>query len=210
MATTHNLLTSTIDERRLTLLEQEGFDSIAKDVTRALDFLQSIHDHTEQLRLESFELKPFSIKTCVDQLLKKYPFDNEKEHALVHTDFNDNFTLNYVPIFIEELLTTLLRTTLYHIQHAHHGEINLWGEEDDHFYTLHFKDTLGNMSEDASSAMFDRFFSKQEDKKITPGLGLCRLALLLQGGDILCSFIKGKYTDFAIKFPKELIVRELS
>lgn len=175
--------------------------NIESEINRLTDFLNLLRPYDKKLISDSQDIKSLSIKSCVDNLLNKFPFSNDKERKLVHTDCKHDFQFRCAAIFIENLLNNFLENALHAIQKANKGEITIWTSEDADYNILHFKDTSLGMDEDAINEVFKRFF-KKIDNVIVPGLGFCRLAMLQMDGNVICKSVKNEYTEFLIKFPK--------
>lgn len=161
------------------------------------DFINVLNPYNTQLLSESKEIKIFSAKTCIANLLENYPFSSDDERKLVHFEDKQDFNFRCVPIVVEYLFPNLLKNALFHIQVAEKGEVSIWLEEGEEYNVIHFKDTSSGVHK--LNEVFKRYFSKRNGQ-IVPGLGLCRLAILDMGGDVICESVEDKYAHFMIKF----------
>ncbi len=203
LAINHQLLDQTpMEQKRVQAIEKNMISSIQQNIDRMQEFLNSLRPYNLQLLSTSPETISFSAQSVVRDALKRVSFLNDEERNLIHLDFPMDFNFKIAPIFIEKLLDNLLNNALNAIRSAEKGEINIWPEESQFHYQLHFKDSASGMTADSVKNIFQRFFSDRNGKKI-PGLGFCRLALIQKGGDIVCNSIEGKFTHFIINFPKE-------
>jgi len=201
LAIQNNLpLKTKVSKRHLEAFEEGLLPDIRENVNKLLSFLNLLHPYNQQLLSTAPEIKLLSIKSCIDEALKNYPYDNDQQRALIHRKDTLDFKFNLAPMFIEHLLSNLISNALRAIDEENRGEITLSTAKEDNYHVLHFKDTASGLNEDARAQVFNRFFSKRGGT-IVPGLGFCRLALLQRNGDILCDSVKQQYTDFIIKFP---------
>jgi two-component system CAI-1 autoinducer sensor kinase/phosphatase CqsS len=200
LAARHDLFKPKFPEKQLKGFGEEAISGIKQDITRVLDFLRLLFPFNEALLLGSKDTDSVNASVYLDEVLKKYPFTDQKERNWIRLNDSYTFTFNDVPPFIERLFFHLLDNALSAIRNAGKGELSIWAEAEANYHLIHFKDTARGMDEEALARVFCRFFSKREGK-IVPGLGFCRLALLQSGGDVICHSVEGSYTDFVVKFP---------
>lgn len=203
VALKNGLIESKFKEDDLKFTEKQAVPEIALDITQLFDFLRLLNPYKEKLFFNPPDMTLLSIQTYIQEVLKKFPFSDEKQKSLIHIKSDYDFTFAADLFFIEQLLSNLLRNALYYINSEGKGEITIWAEEKEDYNVLHLKDTAKGMNEEQLSRVFNRFFTER-DNKIVPGLGFCRLALLQQGGNVLCHSVMGEYTDFILMFPKPL------
>lgn len=140
-------------------------------------------------------LQPLCILDCLQDLVTQY---NE---AKITLDSKNAFQISYAPVFIESILENFLTRHLEPIQKEDKGQIKIWFSQEKEFNILHLQAIGSGLSDHALTCIFDHFFSKNKGK-VTPGWGLCRLALLYIGGNVLCESQEGKSTCFKVFFPK--------
>ena len=203
LAVEHHLLESKIPEKHLTLLQESTLPDLIKTINVISKFLDLLRHLNQKILPDSPDIQLLTISTCMENVIKKYPFIHNKDKALLKIKMTPDFKFICASVFIEQLISNLLDNALHHIDQAGNGQINIWTEEEESHYVLHFQDTLGVMDQDVLGDIFSRFFSKR-DNNVVPGLGFCRLALLQRGGDIICHVTENQYTDFMIKFAKEV------
>lgn len=201
LAVKNGLIESKFKEDDLKYIEKQAVPEISSDIKQLSDFLSLLYPYKKKLFFNSPDIKLLSIQACIQEVLKKFPFPYEEQKKLLHIKNDYDFTFAGAPFFIEQLLSNLLLNALYYINSEGKGEITIWAEEKENYNALHFKDTAKGMNEEQLSRVFSRFFTKRDDN-IVPGLGFCRLALLQQGGDVLCHSVNEEYTDFIVMFPK--------
>lgn len=200
LALDHHLMEPEIERHKLKGLENDSIFNVKQGAEKQLDFLRQLSDWRKQLVLDSSTIEPLSIKRVIEEWLADYPFPEPQNRSLLSVDIQHDFTFKSVPPFITQLLSHLLDNAFCYIKWAGKGDIRVWVSQDNHHHLLHFKDTGRGMDESQREHVFNRFFSKRNNR-VVPGLGFCRLALLQAGGDIVCDAVKGEYTHFSIMFP---------
>lgn len=202
LAVNRKLLKNTIPEKRLKMLKEKAVSNIKHEITRIIDFLKLLYPYNQKLFSISQENTSLSALSYLKDIYKKYPFSSEAESKIVEVKGDYDFDFDDRPPFMDWLFFNLMDNALTAIRDAGKGKISIWAEEDGDYNIIHFKDTGKGMNEDTLARVFYRFFSKRNNTT-GPGLGFCRLALLQKGGDMNCSSIQDKHTDFMIKFPKK-------
>lgn len=144
--------------------------------------------------------EPIDVAECVNDALRRYPFNTESEQQKVHWDPHQNFQFKGSKILMVHVLFNLLKNALYFIRRAQKGEIYIWITQDAQHNILHFKDTGQGIPAEALPKLFDRFFSTTH---VGTGIGLsfCKLVVESFGGEIACESIHGQYTEFLIRLP---------
>lgn len=196
LAVQHKLVSPEVNENRLKMLEELVVPEIKQKTNNLLASLNLLQPLTQRLLSDSPEVTTLSIKACVQNALK-----NIEKPELVRLDCKKDFSFQCDPLFINALLANLLDNALLAIARAEKGDIHIWTDEEPDYNVLHFKDTGLGMNEDVLAVIFKRCFSKREDE-VVPGLGLCRLAIMQIGGEMICHSVKGEYTEFVIKLRK--------
>jgi hypothetical protein len=202
LAVEHQLMEEVIHSRRLMQLEKAGLDSVGEDVRRLMNFFTYTCDFTKEL-VDFSAIQIFSVKSWLNDSLKKYPFKDDKLRTLVHVNIEEDFNFRYLPLFADRLCHTVLKIFLDEIERNKKGEIYLSTEENRGEHLLHFKCTAGGMCPTSLTTCLSKFFSEEEEQnpKLLPGLGFCKLALVQLNGDLIANFQANEYTDFMIKLP---------
>ncbi|MBS0359466.1 MAG: PAS domain-containing sensor histidine kinase [Proteobacteria bacterium] len=160
-------------------------------------FLNNIRQE-DKINTKSF--KQCSIKNCVEEALKRYPFfDSQKEKVLSHIDYDFKFHGDS-ELFIH-VIFNLLKNALYYIAGYDEAKIEIWTSEDKKYNVLHFKDTGEGIEEEVLSHIFERFYSKTYHGTGV-GLAYCKMVMEVFGGKIICRSERGKYTEFVLSFPR--------
>lgn len=200
LAARHDLITPKFSEKDLEMFGKEATSGIKKEVTRILDFLKLLFPYNQIVLSGSKDKASLDALAYVDEVLKKYPFTDEKERYLIQVNNGYTFAFNDLPPFIECLFLHLLDRALTAIRNTGKGELSIWAETEANYHLIHFKDTSKSIEGNELAHVFSSFFAKREGATV-PGLGFCRLALLQNGGDVVCHSVES-YTDLIVKFPR--------
>lgn len=140
-----------------------------------------------------------SIKKCVEDALKQYPFF-PKDRELLHIQLNENFEFKGNFLLIKHIFFNLLKNSIYYVKAADKGEITIKTTSENGINILSFKDTGAGIAPDILPHIFDKFYSKT---KYGTGIGLsfCKDVMNGLGGDITCKSQQGEYTEFILTFP---------
>lgn len=149
--------------------------------------------------LDRKQLSICSVSGCIDQAMERYPFktgDREK----IDCDLNQEFKFLGVEILFIYIIFNLLKNSLYSLSSVQKGEISIRLERGKKFNTLYFKDTGEGIEQHVLGKIFDGFFTTKEDGT-GAGLAFCKRTVLSLGGEIECSSVLGRYTEFKISLP---------
>jgi signal transduction histidine kinase len=141
-----------------------------------------------------------SIKTCVEQSIKQYPFLAE-EQQVIHLDLINDFEFQGDRNMIQHILFNLLANSLYFIKAEQKGEIFISLEQQQKWNILRFKDTAKGIAARDIPHLFEHFFSKRPHGTGV-GLAFCRQVMEALGGKITCESVEGEYATFSLYFPK--------
>lgn len=199
VAVEHKLIEPSVNPAKFQLIES-SFAGIRKAVEDSQNFLTTLTDYVENYIKSPSDLEALSITACVDKLLNSYPFSNDEERALVHVDLKHEFSFKAPGVFVDDLLSGLLKNALFYIQQAGKGDVHIWTEASKTTHTLHFKDTGLGIEPKALAHVFDRLLSRRPDGT-KAGLGFCKEILRVFGASITCDAKEGDYTHFVLEFP---------
>lgn len=152
---------------------------------------------------ESMDSRNFvtcSICQCVNEALRRYPFDKDEE-PLVHWKNECDFLFNGSEILIVHVLFNLLKNAFYQIKAARKGSIEIWAVQKRKYNTLHFKDTAKGISPKILHHIFDQFFTLSTNYGTGVGLAFCRIVMENLEGKITCHSVEGEYAEFVLHFP---------
>ena len=171
-----------------TLLEEVALSNTMIDM-----MLTKIHPN-----LKVQKLHPCSIKYCVNNALKRYPF-HEHEAKLVHMKIEKDFIFEGEELLLVHVLFNLLKNALFAIQDAGKGEIYIWTEAGPKKNTLHFKDTARGVSPALERIIF-RPFHTSTYNGTGLGLAFCRSVMDQFQGSIDYQTQYGDYLQFSLHF----------
>lgn len=142
-----------------------------------------------------------SIRDCIDDALRRYPFQSDTHYELITWTDANNFKFKGSHLLIVHVLFNLFKNALFFIEDAGKGHILIWTEIGEKTNTLHFKDTAKGIAPNVLSHLFKRFYSTTLNGT---GLGLafCKMVMTSLGGDIICVSKEGEYAEFIMTFPK--------
>lgn len=184
LAINNNLMSAKINTKHLALIQDLANSD--PETTDSIKYLEDIITFCQELKTKH-PAKP------ITKYLKPF-LDN----SIQFTNSND-FSTTIAPIFLTSLIENCIENALLSIQQAKKGEIKIWTSKNSKYTILNIKDTGLGMSAQATKEFFERYLRKTKNQN-TPGLGLCRMALRYQGGDIICHSKLGEFTLVEICF----------
>ena len=182
----------------------EALLTVLDDITAETQYSNVIIDMLLQkvnTHLQAGELKICSIRDCIDDALRRYPFQTNSHYDLITWTDANNFKFRGSHLLIVHVLFNLFKNALFFIEDAGKGHIFIWTETGEKTHTLHFKDTAKGIAPSVLSHLFKRFYSTTLNGT---GLGLafCKMVMTGIGGDIICVSNEGEYAEFIMTFPK--------
>lgn len=177
----------------------DDIDSEAQASFTVINMLLVNVSQLEAIGKKSF--KKCSIHQCLDEALRRYPFDSD-EAKLVHWQEEPDFDFKGDETLIIHVIFNLMKNALYQIKAAGKGEINIWIEKGEPYNKLHFKDTAKGISPKKLKHIFDMFFS---DTYHGAGIGLafCRVVMQSLNGKIEVISEEGEFAEFILYFPHD-------
>jgi signal transduction histidine kinase len=175
----------------------DDIDSEAQASFTVINMLLMNVSQLEAIGKKSF--KKCSIHQCLDEALRRYPFDSD-EAKLVHWQEEQDFDFKGDETLIIHVIFNLMKNALYQIKAAGKGDINIWVELRD-YNELHFKDTAKGISAKNLHHIFDMFYS---DTYHGAGIGLafCKVVMQSLNGKIEALSKEGEYAEFILYFPR--------
>jgi signal transduction histidine kinase len=181
----------------------KDLDPLLDDVIAEAQFSNTVIDmlliKVRHPEIDQKELSTCSIKECLSETLRRYPFDIN-ESKLVIWDNHADFTFKGNELLMIHVFFNLLKNALYHIKAARKGHIDIWFEQEKKANNLHFKDTGSGIPAKYMSHLFTQFFTKSH-RGTGLGLTFCKLVMESFGGSIICRSVEGEYTEFVLSFP---------
>lgn len=198
LAKDQKLAVPVIDSRLYKLLPTI-FNNVESETQAAFTVIDMLLIKVNQLGAKTVQTELCSISHCVNEALRRYPFDaGEKE--LVTWQNEGDFIFRGAELLTIHIIFNLLKNALYYIKVAGKGEIKIWLEHGEKENLLHFKDTGQGVSDAILPNIFDRFFS-QTQHGAGIGLAFCKAVMHSFDGDITCQSKEGEYTEFVLSFP---------
>ncbi len=149
-----------------------------------------------------------SMRECVEEALKTYPFTNREQAILQWKEDTTDFSFLGHKEFTKQVLFNLLKNSLYAIASVSKGEIFITLEQAEknsknkntNRNRLIFKDTGSGIPPKNLRHIFDKFYTKKEHGTGI-GLAFCQSVIKGFGGDITCTSQQGEHTTFTIYLP---------
>lgn len=200
LAVDKRLIKPAITSDQLEIL-REMAAKIDKKVDQCNIIIDMLLTNLAQRQVGSADFEPCSIKECVNQALEKYNFTSG-QRELIHVDIQNDFRFNGKETLIIHILFNLLKNSLYFIQKAGKGDIQIWAElgENGENY-LHFKDTGQGIPQKNLPHIFDQFFTEDTNHGTGIGLAFSKMVMEAHHGDITCHSEYGQYAEFILNFP---------
>ncbi len=177
------------------------FNNVESETQAAFIIIDMLLVKVNQLGVKAIQTKTCSIAYCINETLRRYPFDSG-ERELIHWDDKNDFIFIGDELLIIHVLFNLIKNSLYYIRAARKGKIQIWLEMIEENNILHFKDTGTGIPPRVLPYIFDRFFT-QTPHGTGIGLAFCKAVMDNLGGKIACYSKEGEYTEFVLFFPPQ-------
>lgn len=152
-------------------------------------------------QIDNQKLTTHSIKSCINDAIKEYPFDGSENDIVVWDEqVNEDFTYIGDNLLTKHILFNLIKNALRAIKEVDRGKIYFGLKCDKKFNYLIFRDTASGIPVKVLNTLFHQFSSGSRDGA---GLGLafCKMIMQSYNGDITCDTKEGEYTEFTLNFP---------
>lgn len=189
-----------LSEELLKITKEHTVPSFLSASVEMCNFLKQLQLYHQFLGVPSERI--LSIKDFIKKSIKNYPFEDEQDLNLVQLNCLYDFTIESSTVFLNLFFEHLLQNSIRAIHQAGKGGIIISTQEDEKYNIIHFKYTALGMMAQLQDQVFDRFFSKRNNN-VVPGMGFCKLALLLKGCEILFETKEDEYAEFILMFPKK-------
>ena len=145
----------------------------------------------------------FNVNGVIVDAVKRYPFENAQQRALVHLDLGEVFTVKGNAELFMMVIFNLLKNSLRAVAKASKGDIHIiTGAADGGHYVI-FRDTGCGIPKSELPHIFRRLYSYPANMGTGIGLAFCRDTLEAMGATITCRSEIHTYTEFTITFPKK-------
>lgn len=184
----------------------ENFDVIESEAQLAFTVIEMLLVRLDKTDKGLQELSVCSISGCLEEALKRYPFDTD-ELEKVHWARDQDFLFKGNELMMVHVLFNLFKNAFHHIKAVNKGDIQFWVTQQEDTNQLHFKDTGQGIAANTLPHIFDQFFSKTTHGTGI-GLSFCKRVMHGFGGDIICHSVEGEYTEFVLSFPIDSTLTE--
>lgn len=143
----------------------------------------------------------FQINDVIAEAIKRYPFENEQQCALVTAEVKANYVVSGNKELCIMVLFNLLKNALRAVAKAGKGEIRMTTTSAAGENQLMFRDTGCGIPDRELPNIFRRFYTCPHSAGTGIGLAFCRNTLEAWGAKISCRSQENEYTEFVIQFP---------
>jgi signal transduction histidine kinase len=202
-ANAHNLLE---DKEKIRLDRFEVLLTAVEDASAEIQYANTMINMLllkVKPNIKSGDMAICSIFDCIDDALRRYPFNSAEQAKLINWSMENDEDFNFKgsQLFIVHVLFNLIKNALYFVADAGKGQIYISTKIGKKTNTLHFKDTAKGIPAYVLPHVFTRFYTKT-DTGTGLGLAFCKIVMTGMGGDITCKSQEGEYTEFILTFPK--------
>lgn len=176
------------------------FDSIESETRYSNAIIDMILMNVRQATIPKSDFQTYSINECIKEAMERYPFKRDQQ-SCVKWNIHQNFFFEGDKTLLVHLLFNLMKNSLYYIQAANKGTIEIWTEIKNANSFLYFKDTGQGIPPEVLPNIFEKFYTTTRHGT---GLGLsyCKMIMTEFGGTINCRSQYGEYTQFEMIFPR--------
>ncbi len=185
---------------RLVMMDA-ALDRIQAEVQYMNSAIDLLLANASDTRKKAQTIRVFMIQDLVVEALGRYPFENENQRALVHTEFRSNYPIAGNEDLCMMVVFNLLKNALRAIAKAGKGEVSVKTDCTSGVNRLVFRDTGCGIPESELLQIFRRFHSYPPDAGTGIGLAFVRDTLEAWGAKISCHSQENEYTEFVIQFP---------
>jgi len=200
------LIDDPISDQRLADM-RDALDIVDSEVSASNTIIDMLLLKTSDEPLSSGRMDRFSAAGCVEESIRRYPFNNSRERALLRSEILEDFEIVAPRILIVHVLFNLIKNALYYVKRDERSEIVVRTVSVNGRHCIEVHDTGVGVSPLERHRLFEQFYtttSTGEGAGI--GLSFCRMVMEALGGEIACDSKEGEYTTFRLYF-SELSVK---
>ncbi len=172
--------------------------NLEEEIVPVFNVLDSVGSFCSQLSINNTH-QSFSIINCVTETLSTYEFKNNDRNC-VQLNEDTDFDCPMPVFFIKTTLTTLLNFAFDNFKDFLEKSVHIWLENHNNIGALHFK-----IISKKAQKNYDHWLQNSLDvcaDKVSPGINLCRLALLQHNSDISYRATSDQSLEIIITMPK--------
>lgn len=193
----------TVSPRKIEALGN-GLQGLKETSRRMFSIIDILLIKIKQNPSKNNPLEDCLIHECIEQSLKKYPFE-EGDKALIYWNKGDDFQFKGNSLLVQHVIFNLFKNAIHYVKKAgKQGGIYISTEIcPRHYNILRFRDEGTGIAPFELSQIFNRFYSTTRHGT---GIGLyfCKMVMNDIGGEIACHSVEGQFTEFVLYFPKYL------
>ena len=156
--------------------------------------------------IDKSKFKVYKVSEVIEVAIKEFAFAGSAERAKVSSNIKHDFYFKGDENMLVFVLFNLLKNALYYLKAYPKSRITISAKKEDKgegkFNYLYFRDTGPGIPKDKLEDIFDSFMTSGKAEGTGLGLPFCRRVITAFDGKIVCNSEVGKYTEFAISFPK--------
>lgn len=181
LAVQHNLLEQNIQKKNLMLAADGETLDINALSEELMNFIRGLRPVYKKVTSDREPLQTFFAKEWLEAFVHCYPFSHTDQRHAITCDFTYNFEFEAPTYFLNHLFSCLVGNSL-----NANAEIKIVAQDGGEYNLLRYQDSAYFTTEAVFLKHAKNFLLKSENE-IIPDLGLCRLAQLQCGGDIIYS-----------------------
>ena len=149
------------------------------------------------------EFENFSAGDCVEESIRRYPFNNAKERSMVKWNTKNDFMIHGPRLATLHVLFNLIKNALYYTQRKGGREIRLIVEQSSVGNTIRIADEGPGIPFENRNRIYQYFFTTTENGQGAGiGLSYCKVVMEAIGGRIGHKS-SGSGTTFTLLFPDD-------
>lgn len=196
LAMNHSLLKNTIEKNKFKAI-QSSLNNLDKTIKKSFSFIDLLLINIKGPITKKYKI--LSISECLNDVLSEYQLSSP-EINFIFVNLQQEFSFLGNKEMLSHVVYNLLNNAIYFTINKTLPKIFIWLEKGEKENYLCISDNGPGIANQDLKDIFKRFFSKNK-KGTGLGLSYCKLAMTSIGGDIYCYSVKGKYTEFRLKFP---------
>lgn len=179
-----------------------GLESIRSEVAYSNTIIDMLLANTRGQSVPSERFDLFRISSAIEEAVGRFPFNNSREKKLISYSIEEDFIVFAPQQFIVHVLFNLIKNSLYFVQRAGDGKLELVAKLHGGAGVVDVTDTGTGIPASVRPRIFDRFFSADPASQGAGiGLSFCKMVMQSVHGSISCDSQEGEYTTFRLLFP---------